>query len=469
MKHRVYSIDVLRALAIIGMVLSAHIFLSWNKDLPAYLFHAQVPPPDFVFNPSIAGITWVDLVFPFFLFSMGAAIPLSLSRKRESGASIFSIVLSVVKRSALLVIFALVMGNTQMHILKEALGSTVISALLTVAVWLSLFVLFARLPQLSERRVRQMNLLGLGLLVLIMVVYKLLGVELSLYRSDIIILILANVTLFGSLIWLLTHNNIVARLVAIALLVSIKFSSDIDGSWVQTFANYTPAPWLYRMIFLQYLCVVLPGTIVGDMIIKAQQSSDLSKIIERKKSFLSASLLLLANVVAVVWALFAREVALSVVITIASALIVWILIRRANGATEQLLKKLFSTGFLFLILGLILEPLDGGIKKADANLSYMFVTTGMAAYVVMASTVLIHSFKVNMKFLVECGQNPMIAYAAAGYVIVPLLTIVNEFVHIPWIFGGGGIIGALGKGVITTLLMMIFTVAFTRRKIFWRT
>ena len=76
MKGRAYAIDLLRGLAIVGMVLSGN--FGWNPALPAWLFHAQVPPPDFTFDPSLPGITWVDLVFPFFLFSMGAAFPFSL-------------------------------------------------------------------------------------------------------------------------------------------------------------------------------------------------------------------------------------------------------------------------------------------------------------------------------------------------------------------------------------------------------
>ena len=73
MEKRALTIDLLRGVAIIGMVLSGQIL--WNAELPAWMFHAQVPPPEFRFDPTVPGITWVDLVFPFFLFSMGAAFP----------------------------------------------------------------------------------------------------------------------------------------------------------------------------------------------------------------------------------------------------------------------------------------------------------------------------------------------------------------------------------------------------------
>ncbi len=54
---RIASIDALRGLAIFGMVFCATI--GWNSNLPAWMFHCQVPPPDYVFNPDVRGITWV--------------------------------------------------------------------------------------------------------------------------------------------------------------------------------------------------------------------------------------------------------------------------------------------------------------------------------------------------------------------------------------------------------------------------
>ena len=52
MEKRAYAVDLLRGLAIVGMVLSGQIL--WHAELPAWLFHAQVPPPSFR--------TFVDLV-----------------------------------------------------------------------------------------------------------------------------------------------------------------------------------------------------------------------------------------------------------------------------------------------------------------------------------------------------------------------------------------------------------------------
>ena len=71
-KTRALALDALRGYAILTMVLSATVVYG---ILPAWMYHMQAPPPSHVFNPQLAGLTWVDLVFPFFLFSMGAAFP----------------------------------------------------------------------------------------------------------------------------------------------------------------------------------------------------------------------------------------------------------------------------------------------------------------------------------------------------------------------------------------------------------
>ena len=66
--RRAYSLDALRGYAILTMVLSATVVYG---ILPAWMYHAQEPPPTHAYQPDLAGLTWVDLVFPFFLFAMG--------------------------------------------------------------------------------------------------------------------------------------------------------------------------------------------------------------------------------------------------------------------------------------------------------------------------------------------------------------------------------------------------------------
>ena len=104
---RVLGLDALRGFAILGMVLSAAI--PW-EGLPGWMYHAQYPPPSRQFSGNLPGITWVDLVFPIFLFAMGAAIPLALSRRIEEGTAKWR-VYSAITRGLLLAGFAIYVGH----------------------------------------------------------------------------------------------------------------------------------------------------------------------------------------------------------------------------------------------------------------------------------------------------------------------------------------------------------------------
>lgn len=53
MNNRAYALDALRGYAIITMVLSATIV---TQVLPGWMSHAQTPPPDHIFNPSLPAL-----------------------------------------------------------------------------------------------------------------------------------------------------------------------------------------------------------------------------------------------------------------------------------------------------------------------------------------------------------------------------------------------------------------------------
>ena len=82
MRQRLLSLDMLRGLSIFGMVFSAIIP---SGVLPPWMYHIQNPPPTHNLDMAQAGITWVDMVFPIFIFCMGVAIPLSGRAKLSAG------------------------------------------------------------------------------------------------------------------------------------------------------------------------------------------------------------------------------------------------------------------------------------------------------------------------------------------------------------------------------------------------
>ncbi len=514
MKERALAVDLLRGLAIVGMVLSGYI--SRNPDLPAWLFHAQLPPPSFAFDPSVPGITWVDLVFPFFLFSMGAAFPFSIGRRLDRGAAAVQVAWTILRRGLLLAFFAIVLGNTNLWTLHEALQRPVAASLLTLVVWGAFFAMFIRLRNRSERFNTLLNGCGIAALLLLLVLYRALGVDVNLHRSDIIILILANVVVAGSFLWWLTRRKPGLRMGLVALLVALKLSAAVPGSWTAEVWNATFAPWLYHTEFLQYLCIVLPGSVAGELIARwlarkgtaaPTASTDLSVTAAVAPHFVSsvtctpaaavpspadgkgarpaaashdaeplpgrfrlAGVLVLLLLAVNLWGLYVRALTANLLLTLlAGGAAAWLL-RRPRTALQELLSALFATGLFWLLLGLVFEPLEGGIKKDPATVSYFFVTTGMASHVLLLATLFFESLHGRAGLLVRCGENPMIAYTAAGYVVVPLLFIEEQWgFPMPWIWGADGCGAGIARGVVITLLAMLLTSAFTRRRLFWRT
>ena len=96
-RHRLASLDAFRGLAIAGMILVNNPG-SWNAVFPP-LVHAD-------WN----GCTFADLVFPAFIFILGAAMPFAFSRRLASGHETSAMYRRVVRRSASLVGLGLVLN-----------------------------------------------------------------------------------------------------------------------------------------------------------------------------------------------------------------------------------------------------------------------------------------------------------------------------------------------------------------------
>ena len=374
------------------------------------------------------------------------------------------------RRGVLLAFFAVALGNLSMWRLNEVLPQPALRALLTLAVWGGYFALFIRLPALSKRRNDLLNACGAVWLVAMMLLYRRLGVPVSVERSDIIILVLANVVVAGSFVWWATRRRPLARLGVVALLVALKIGASVPGSWNETLWNASFAPWLYRAEFMKYLCIVLPGSIAGDLVARwlARRPEAGERPANPVRTYLAAGLVLLAVPVNM-WGLFTRHLTANLLLTVALGGAAWLLLRRPRTETEGLRARLVSTGFFWLLLGLAFEAFEGGIKKDHATISYFFVTVGLASFVVTAATVWFECLRPRAGSLVRCGQNPMAAYVAAGYVIVPLLTLLACVVPLPWLWGGSGCAMSLFRGVLITALMVLLTAGFSKRGWFWRT
>ena len=467
-QQRAAALDALRGLSILLMLFASSIPFG---VLPSWMYHAQEPPPTHIFNPNLPGITWVDLVFPFFLFTMGAAIPLALSRRLKDGISPWRVLPAVIWRWILLVGFALYVSQIRPQVISNNPDWRV--WLLALLGFVLLFPILAKLPgswsTTTKYSVRAVGWVGAVLLMVFLRFPD--GTGFSLYRSDIIILVLANVALFGGVIWLFTRERLFVRLGIMGLLVAMRLSAHTPG-WIQVFWNYSPISWAYQFRFLQYLLIAFPGTIVGDMMIKWMGQTAGASVSEPRwngSKLASIAFLMIAVNAAVVIGLKAQWVLGTLIVTVVLCAAGWMLVDGPGSSTENLIRRFYRWGVYWLFLGLLFEPYEGGIKKDPATLSYYFVTSGLAIFVLIALMISLDILKQRkgFQFLIDSGQNPMIAYAGINSLILPLLAITRLDVLLqiltptPWL-------GVL-RGAFVTYLIALATTLFTRKKVFLRT
>lgn len=468
---RADCLDALRGYAILTMALSG--LVPWGP-LPQWMYHAQLIAPQMKYDLTVPGLTWVDLVFPFFLFSMGAAIPLALgARWTGAPATARMVVLAgLVKRSALLAFFAIFVQHFAPTTIANPPGPRAWwTALLGFTF---LFGMFARLPSSWKRGrrflVRGSGWLG-GLVLLAALNFRaespIAGTAQRIVAtSDIIILVLANVSLAGGGIWLLTRRSIVVRLGLMLAIVLIRLGhSEIAAlRWLW---DFTPLPWLYRFHFLQYLLIVLPGTIAGELLLRIR--GDIPENIEiRPKRAPVLALLLLTVIVVTVAGLQARELAAAMLaaglLLGGAAACLW----RVEGVWDQSVRRLFVWGVVWLALGLALEPYEGGIKKDHPTLSYYFVTSGLASFALLVFSLAIERLGLRRRLrpLVDVGQNPLIAYAGIRSLLAPVAALtgldalLSTWLTTPWL-------GVL-RAALKTALLTVFVCVCTRRRIVWR-
>ena len=602
-KPRAHALDALRGYAIITMVLSA---MEAFSVLPRWMYHAQVPPPDHVFDPTIYGITWVDIIFPFFLFSMGAAIPLSLGRQHAKGESIMKLTWKTVQRWVKLTFFAIFI----IHAFPFILGYEQEWMRYAMPIFFFLLLCLMFMPNpfgLSPYKARTITwsayLVAVGFMLLQPYVG---GAPFRLADSDCIMLILANVSLTGSIIYLLTIGHPLRRLALLPFLIALFMAAHTANSWPAHLIHTSWLPWLYLPAYQEYLLIIIPGTVAGewiaqwlekmkvkdtgkDLVEKYQINEavlengnplkggreavpenengvkDVEKVVleneikdeeqeilennEEKKGgreavlengnkvrtrseevkdkenalALPVALLSLALIVTNVVLLFGRHLVANLIATIVlTALTAWLLRSRreagstgveaarqravlkeassqnaakqeasnreasSQGAAKQEVsnqkssstqasptlhfwQRLSSAGAYLLLLGLCLESYEGGIRKDDVTLSYLFVTCGLAFYALLLLTVVCDHWHVRWLCapLEMVGKNPMVAYVSASMVIIPVLILTQLYPYIDAL-SSQPLTGFL-KGVLLTALCMALTAWFTHKRWFWKT
>ena len=453
--RRIITIDILRGITIFAMILCANI--GYFSDLPAWMFHAQTPPPTYAFNPDVPGITWVDLVFPFFLFTMGAAFPLAMRKRLENGASRWSVTGSLFRRWLTLTIFAIVLGNAYM--IGASTRPNIVKGIFNVVLWGVMFMSLVRLK--DEKKCRLVNNAGMFLLIVMAVLgVNYMGLKLSRWSSDIIIMILANVAFFGGLLWMFTKDSIRLRWLVLLFIIAIKALSSYTPQVLDWIPSMGSIGWFFSWGYLQYLIIALAGSIVGDKLLEHSRSGETVSI---DRYHIVAGAVALVAMLVQLWGLFTRHILADFIISAVLGLVfVALTFKRRN-----IVSWLGYFGFAFMLVGIIFDPIDGGITKDYCNLSYMITTTGMTALTGAFVLALELKWQIKGRGLSGCGQNPMLAYGVTTFVTGPILAMIGIG---PWLdaISAGSPFWGVVRGLVYTLLMVAITCFFTKKKLFWR-
>ncbi len=490
--QRALALDALRGFAILTMVLSGVIP---RGILPEWMYHAQTPPPAHDFIP-VPGITWVDLVFPFFLFALGAAIPLAFSKRISRGVSTSRLVLFIIKRGFLLGAFGIYLQHIRPYSINPSPETGTWFA--AIGGFLLLFLVWGRFPgKLSAGLKYTIQIAGWLALAIVLYLWEQPdGSTFDLYRSDIIIMILANVAVYGSFIWLFTRKSILLRLGCMGIVMGAVLASGESG-WVQSIWTLTSIPgidpdnvpawlswlvefdWLVKIGTMKYLFIVIPGTIAGDFLLEWMQTlrkehPQKSLSWDRQRLWLIAGVMV-AFIIVLVNGLHTRWVPYTLLsFTVLTGVSLY-LVRSSRSWAEQFLKRLVQWGIFWILLGLLFEPYDEGIKKDPVTISYLFVNSGMALFLLASFTIIIDIFRKRwFNLLITNGQNPMVAYVGWANLVQPLLNILGIVVLLDRFFPAvfGPILtepwaGAL-QGLLYTFLVALVVHFLTKKKIFLR-
>ena len=437
------------------MILCANI--GYYSDLPAWMFHAQTPPPTYAFNPDVPGITWVDLVFPFFLFTMGAAFPLAMRKRLENGVSKWAVTGSLFRRWLTLTIFAIVLGNAYM--IGGSARPDAVKGIFQVILWGVMFMSLVRTK--DEKKTKLINNAGMFLLIVMAVLsVDYLGMNLSRWNSDIIIMILANVAIFGGLIWMFTKDNLRLRCLILLFIIALKALSSYAPQTLAWVPDFGSIGWFFGWGYLQYLVIALAGSIVGDKLLEHSRSGQQTEL---DSHHLAAAGIALAAMVVQLWGLFTRHVLADFGISVALAIAFFLLTYKRRN----IMTWMGYFGFAFMLVGIIFDPIDGGITKDHCNLSYMLTTTGMTALTGAFVLALELKWQIKGRGLSGCGQNPMLAYAVTNFVTGPILAMIGIGAWLDSMCAGSPFWGIV-RGLVYTLLMVAITCFFTKKKLFWR-
>ncbi|HEX6588712.1 MAG TPA: DUF5009 domain-containing protein [Longimicrobiales bacterium] len=461
-RERAAGLDAFRGLFLLAMnfafTIPFGVFAQW-------MYHIQFPSPEGDFAP-IAGLGWRDTLFGGFLFAMAAALPITMGARLAKGVPYPGILWIAAKRAFLLFVFALIIGHVNPYWTGDYTKTGNVMAIVGFVVC---FWLFTR-PRATwdPAKFKWFRRAGwaaaAALLFLGPTIYD---ASFSLERRDDIIASIAFSALAGTTVWLATRRNLLARTAVVAAVLALKLAAREPG-WVQTFWSDSPLPWLFQPWYIELLLIVIPGTIVGDLLVRWMRppTPGDAKLTWSGYRLTWLALIAASFVPVLLVGTYTRYTATTTLVVAALALGGALLARPARTGRERVLAGIFAWGAFWLLLGMLLEPFEGGIKKVPQTLSYLFVSAGLSSMILLACVIVADAFGHGRRLLrplVEVGQNPMLAYVVYMLGLNHLLYLLGIGDFLTGSATEATIRGFLIAGVVSALVW-----AASRARLYWR-
>ncbi len=463
--ERVFGLDAFRGLLLLAMNFTFTIppagpFAKW-------MYHTQVPPSATRAYVDVAGLTWQDLLFAMFVFTMAAAIPIAMNARLARGKPYPDIIWSSLRRGFYLLLLALIIGHVNPYWTNDYTKRGNIVAIVGLLVSFALFVQPPRQWSDAVRRTLR-NVGWAGVIAVLFVIPWLYGQRFASERRDFIMAALAFTTVAGTLVWLFTRMNLVARLLIFGVIVAGRFIAPAAPTFGDIW-NASPIPWFYQPWYLDLLLVVIPGTIAGELIWRWMRgrgdSAEPSGWSSSRLAALSAIALSFPVILCV--GLYERRYPLATtVVVVAVSAILMLLAGKPTTERDRVLTRLFAWAALWLAVGMLVEPLEGGIKKDPQTLGFLLLMSGASTAALGGLLIVADTFQAGRRFLrplALIGQNALFAY------VILMLGIE----HVMWLAGVGDAftstwqLATMRSATLTILVAVIVWLA-TKKHLVWK-
>lgn len=157
---RVVSIDVFRGLTMIVMIFVND--LAEIKGLPWWTYHAP---------GQIDAMTYVDMVFPAFLFILGMAIPLAVERRLSKDPSHTRLWIHILLRSLSLLILGLILTNASAGDPSRLHMPSSLWAILALTGAILFWMVYPQ-AETNKTLVKTLRFTGLGLMILMFAIFR---------------------------------------------------------------------------------------------------------------------------------------------------------------------------------------------------------------------------------------------------------------------------------------------------------